>query len=382
MMPAPRGENPTPVYLTNPTDTGAGAEAQQVQGVTADGGAVIARPLLIGGVDSGGVMRHIGATGDGDMLVWLIDHEADTGITISPFGALKIAEMTRLIGGNHEGNTIDSRKWSTTTANGGTVTIGSGLALLRTNTTANGSTRLYSTARGAYFAGINNAYLAGIRVGDTGVANNVRRWGVFDDTNGLFFELNGTSIRVARRQAGVDEAVASAGFNGTTPFVLDTNFHIYEIIYGSGTARFYQDRRLIHRLTTPQSSLCDTISLKLGAETTNSEGGTSDALLYVRGSSISRFGREVSRPTWYQTTTNETVVLKREPGTLHRVVVGNKGTGSATVTLYDNTAASGTIIGVLDLVNTLGSVEFNLDFNTGLTIVTTATVGDITVVWS
>lgn len=42
---------------------------------------------------------------------------------------------------------------------------------------------------------------------------------------------------------------------------------------------------------------------------------------------------------------------------------------AGTVTIYDNTAASGTQIAVIDTAKTLGTLEFNCGFSIGLTIV-------------
>ena len=52
---------------------------------------------------------------------------------------------------------------------------------------------------------------------------------------------------------------------------------------------------------------------------------------------------------------------------LKRIVnVDNAGT----VTIYDNTAASGTQISVIDTAKALGTLDFDAPFSNGLTIVT------------
>lgn len=42
-------------------------------------------------------------------------------------------------------------------------------------------------------------YIFGARLGDTGATNVVRNWGAFDATDGFFFQMNGTDLRVAHR---------------------------------------------------------------------------------------------------------------------------------------------------------------------------------------
>lgn len=75
-----------------------------------------------------------------------------------------------------------------------------------------------------------------------------------------------------------------------------------------------------------------------------------------------------------------TNTIKSGAGVLHAVIVNTKGTVASTLTLYDNTAGSGTIIAIIDSLNLSGTFEFDIAFATGLTIVSTGTVApDFTV---
>lgn len=75
-----------------------------------------------------------------------------------------------------------------------------------------------------------------------------------------------------------------------------------------------------------------------------------------------------------------TTVVKGSAGNLHTITVNSKGTVASTVTVYDNTAGSGTVIAVLDSLTLSGTFVFDVAFATGLTIVTTGTVApDVTV---
>lgn len=82
-------------------------------------------------------------------------------------------------------------------------------------------------------------------------------------------------------------------------------------------------------------------------------------------------------------TGNSTTTAKSGAGILHAIIVGNNTTGG-TVTIYDNTTGSGTVImtlslgtpsgGLLSTSGQLGPVylnTLNIKFSTGLTIVTT-----------
>jgi len=78
-----------------------------------------------------------------------------------------------------------------------------------------------------------------------------------------------------------------------------------------------------------------------------------------------------------------TTVLKSGPGRLFRIIY-NKAVALSVVTTYDNVAASGTIIAVITmpavLLDSQRSVEYDVPFANGLTIVTSA-ADDITVVY-
>jgi hypothetical protein len=83
-------------------------------------------------------------------------------------------------------------------------------------------------------------------------------------------------------------------------------------------------------------------------------------------------------------TTATTTTVKSGKGILHKLIF-NTYVASATVTIYDNTAASGTKIGTLTLPSTITSdtpicLPYDLQFSTGLTLVTSAAT-DITVIY-
>ena len=78
-----------------------------------------------------------------------------------------------------------------------------------------------------------------------------------------------------------------------------------------------------------------------------------------------------------------TTTIKSGAGILRRVVVNTRGGITNTLTIYDNTSGSGTVIAAIDTVNgVLGHFEYNVAFSTGLTVVNaTGTSADITVIY-
>lgn len=104
--------------------------------------------------------------------------------------------------------------WSTLVSSGGAInyTNSTSSHALTVNTT-NGSRAvrqsknymIYSPGKGA------QAVLTGVM--GTGQTNTVKRMGIFDDSNSLFFELNGTTKYVVIRNNGVDTKVPQSSWN-------------------------------------------------------------------------------------------------------------------------------------------------------------------------
>lgn len=77
-----------------------------------------------------------------------------------------------------------------------------------------------------------------------------------------------------------------------------------------------------------------------------------------------------------------TTVVKSGAGVLHSIVL-NTPADTGTITIYDNTAATGTKIGTWTSSSTTppSAVLYNVAFSTGLTIVTATAAQDITVTY-
>lgn len=77
-----------------------------------------------------------------------------------------------------------------------------------------------------------------------------------------------------------------------------------------------------------------------------------------------------------------TTVVKTGAGILHMITF-NKPTATCVATVYDNTAASGTVIGTITVPASPQPVSLIYDayFTTGLTITTATAASDITVTY-
>lgn len=82
----------------------------------------------------------------------------------------------------------------------------------------------------------------------------------------------------------------------------------------------------------------------------------------------------------YLNITNKfTTTVKSGGGILHTICV-NTPAGAETITIYDNTAASGTKIGTITVfASTNPCLTYDVNFTTGLTIVTSTDSFDLTV---
>ena len=139
--------------------------------------------------------------------------------TLSGFGSLKTSQARAL--GVYE-SSLDTYEalFSTITANGGasnyTPTESSQVLSV---TGSNGSRCMLITNRYHYYQpGSSNLFMMTVAAGDSGKANNSRRWGGFDDNDGLFFELQGMTLNVVMRNstsgAVVETRAAQSTWNG------------------------------------------------------------------------------------------------------------------------------------------------------------------------
>lgn len=89
---------------------------------------------------------------------------------------------------------------------------------------------------------------------------------------------------------------------------------------------------------------------------------------------------EIGRP-FSHIATNTTTTVKSGAGHLHSISINTKGLTN-TATVYDNTAGSGTVIGILDTTIGVSTLMYDLAFATGLTIVTAGgTSADLTITY-
>lgn len=311
-----------------------------------------------------------------------IDKDTGASAIVTPFRQMVGVKSIRLLGSSFPGTTLDSELWTSTLSGSGAINHPGAEVELVTGTTANSSAQLTTSRVARGMSGTVSWLRSVVQLGDTGTTNNVRRWGIFDDNNGAFFQISGTTVSVVTRKGASDTAVASASWNGSTTLPTLTNANSYDIIFIATVVYFYINGTLAHTASFPTTTWTLTRNLALRLQNTNSGGSTTNVSLKCRAITSERFGEEHSRPTFKNIPGNATTVLKRGAGTFHRLILNAPNT-TGTITIYDNTAASGTIIATLDMAksSSIVDLDYNVDFSTGLTVVTASTPGDITVIW-
>lgn len=322
---------------------------------------------------------------DGWLQVAVNHHEDDNGSVqyFTPFGENLAVPIYHLTGAVFNGSTLDTTAWNAVTGTGGVVTPTNGLLELTTGTTANNAVSIQSHFTGRFVSGCPHQARFSLRLGDTGTLNNIRRWGCFSTTDGVFFELNGTTFSICVMKAGVITRISNGSFNGVigNTIAVDTNGHFYQIVYTPANVMFLYDNELLHKQPFLQTSWTSTLDLPVRLDNTNSGGLATSLSMYTSVATLLREGLPDSQPiSIFQSGTTAGIVCKVGSGNVRKITLSSV-VNNAVVTLYDNTAASGTIIwssGALGAQTNPST--FDLDrgpFNIGLTLVVSGAAANV-----
>jgi hypothetical protein len=304
----------------------------------------------------------------------------------TPTDELRVITPYRLVGSAFLGTGIDSNFWITSGISGGMlIASGAQLTLDTTAGSGNSSAAITSVRIARYIAGSANRFRAALQVNNTGVSNNIRRWGAYSTTDGAFFELNGTIINAVTRRASTDTKVASASWNGSTVVPDITTSNTYEIYWTNTKAYFVINGTLNHTVSASANPWSDTMSPGIKMETINTNGVSTSNTIICRVAGISRLGSEDTQSIYkYQSGTTSGMVLKIGPGNLKRLTLSNIANTSV-VTVYDGVNTNGNIIWSSGTMGN-NSVPFSIDFDgcpffTGLFLVVSTAASNVTVIY-
>lgn len=170
--------------------------------------------------------------------------------TLDAFGNLRIGQPRMVAAYEHTQRSFDEL-FTNISSSGGSATHDTLNAtyLLSVNSSSGSSVSRTSNRYHYYLPGTGTLIIQTLGLSDSGRVGNIRRWGYFDQDNGLFFELSGSSFGVVTRKNGVDTKVSQLSFNndqldgtGNSLFTLDlTKENLYWIDMawlGVGECRF------------------------------------------------------------------------------------------------------------------------------------------------
>ena len=303
----------------------------------------------------------------------------------TPNGQLLTTNKVRLVGEIIDGDTIDTNFW-TPSGTVGTATEVASELVLTSGTADTNNARIFTVQRANWISGTSNKFRAQMRIASSD--NNVTMrcgvgWGgtMPTVTDGAYFKIIGSTISVNTMFATVETSVASGSFNGTYAAPTLTNNNVFEILYTLGRVYFLINNVIVHTASfQTQGWTSGTTNFHAFADVVNT--GVSAAIPYTfRMMNISRLGDPESIPTYKHIDGAATTVCKRGAGSIHILVVNSAGT---LCTIYDNTAGSGAVIGIIDTTKaggTTGSIDYHCPFYNGLTLVTTGAGTDLTVIY-
>jgi len=314
------------------------------------------------------------------------DENYDRHAWINPTSELAVSPVYRMVGTAFGGVVKDPNFWTDDSLRDGTVTQDGGEIELNTNTTANGQAKYTTVNKARFVAGSAQLFTAAVNFVTTGSIDNIRRVGAYTSTgsvveDGFFFELSGSTFSIATKRSGSAAVKVDSGdFNGNigqnfVP-VADTYYKL-SVEFTPLSAFWYVDDSLLHKIKAAHKS--NTLTLPVTLENENVNDSVAPIGFDCVGAYIARQGEITTNPISKYILTG-TEVLKYGAGVLRRIIVSDNIGG---VIIYDNTVAGGKIITDLDTsqgTEPLGSVEFDIPFSDGLTIVITDDVG-VTVVY-
>jgi hypothetical protein len=127
---------------------------------------------------------------------------------------------------------------------------------------------------------------------DAGKTNQVRRWGIFDDSDGVFFELNGTTLYAVTRSSAtgsvVDTKIAQTAWDGLDYDDLDmTKGNRYRFVIawlGVEGVQCFINGRLVHTFryaNTLARPYMKTATLPISVEVVNTGASSAASFTYI-----------------------------------------------------------------------------------------------------
>lgn len=305
----------------------------------------------------------------------------------TPTGDIRVIEPVRLVGAGFEGTAIDANFWTTNATGTSASVTQTGCELILTSGTSSGATAYaYSVRRARYVSGSSMRFRCVGKLGDTGTANNKRRWGLGwgasmpTITDGAWFQLDGTEFSVVTAKGGVETKVTT--FNGNLgQYALTASVAICEIYYTNSKVVFVLGGLILHTVSASTASWTNTLNFHAFKDSLNSAVLGASVTMNARTSSIYRMGKMETQPIYYHLQGNAaTHTLKLGAGILHKIIYNN--TSGTNITVVDNSTGSTPVVGIITTASAaLGVWDYYIPFNNGLILITTGNGLDATIVY-
>jgi hypothetical protein len=304
--------------------------------------------------------------------------DAGFELQLSPTGQMQVVDPYRLVG-EPFGAAIDAAFWTATTSGAGAAAgVAAGIATISSGTANSGYGKISSVRIARFLYAHPLRFSASVRIPTAVVALNTRNWGAVTISgstpqNGAFFSVSAAGVLSVNTVAGggAPVSVASGSFNGhVAQWILDTNAHTYQIIYFTSGAFFYVDGIFVHAMRPTTAVLYQTLDTPINVWSVNTGAGVTSGTFECWNATILRLGPAVTAPIVGRITGNAaTYNFKAGPGVINKFMFNN--TIGTSVTIYDNTSASGPTLAIITTTSAaLGVWDIGLPFYTGLTIVT------------
>jgi hypothetical protein len=303
----------------------------------------------------------------------------------TPMADQRMIQPFRLVGTSFSGLTaLDPNFWSGSLYNTASLVVAHNKVTLSCSlTVANSSASMQSVRVARYVGAYANRFRSQVQLGDNGVQNNLRSWGMYNTTDGVFWELSGTTFNICTMKGGVVSRTGSANWNKSTTIPALNTCNTYEIYVTNKTAYFSLNDVLVHQYSALSDTYSDTLNLPIRCETKNFNGALATGSIDIRIATIARLGPEETQTQRGRVTVAGQYIFKYNSGRLDMVTLNTVPSAGGTVAIYDdvngNTAAN--LIALITAPSAGGSttnmvpctLQYSLPFANGLTVVVTGT---------
>jgi len=319
------------------------------------------------------VPRNLDENGHLQTAVHIIKDQYGWDAENTPSGEMRTITPSHLIGSIFTGYILDPNFWNSGITSGGTIEI-SGQTILSTNTGNFGGAFIQSFRSAEYKPGAANRFRTQMRLEAIPHNENCyRRWGVYNITDGAFFEISGATFNVVIRKSRIDTKISINNFNKNSLIPDYVKVNVYEIYWNNAILIFSINDNAIHLYEANNTTWTDTTTLPIKFEIQNLSGATTNHQMFIRSASVYRLGSLEGNPIWFHGTTAISKQLKYGAGKLHKITLNNP-TGTL-ISIYDSIGTASNTIAIISAPSQANPVTlyYDLSFYNGLYIVTTGT---------